>query len=102
MFRLHALDVATGSECFGGPVVVTGSVNGNGWDNNNGVITLKSNCYQRNGLALDPATNAVYISFGHCNHGWILAYDKATLQQTAIFNDTRRRGGGLWGRNSCH
>ena len=98
VFRLHALDVATGSERFGGPVVVTGSVNGNGWDNNNGVITLESNCYQRNGLALDPATNAVYISFGHCNHGWILAYDKATLQQTAIFNDTPDgAGGGLWG-----
>jgi hypothetical protein len=50
------------------------------------------------GLALDAATNAVYISFGHCNHGWILAYDKATLQQTAIFNDTPDgAGGGLWG-----
>jgi hypothetical protein len=98
VFRLHALDVTTGNERFGGPVVVTGTVNGNGWDNNNGVITLENNCYQRNGLALDVATNAVYISFGHCNHGWILAYDKATLLQTAIFNDTPDgAGGGLWG-----
>ena len=62
VYRLHALDVATGNEKFGGPVVVTGTVPGTGWDNNNGQITLESNCYQRNGLALDPASNAIYIT----------------------------------------
>lgn len=96
-YRLHALDVTTGNEKFGGPVIVTGTVPGNGWDSNNGHITLEDSCYQREGLALDPASNAVYLSFGHCNHGWVLAYDKATLQQTAIFNDTADgAGGGLW------
>ena len=98
VFRLHALDVATGNEKFGGPVAVTGTVPGTGWDSQGGEITLESNCYQRNGLALDAASNAIYISFGHCNHGWILAYDKATLQQTAIANMTPDgAGGGLWG-----
>jgi hypothetical protein len=98
VFRLHALNVATGAETLGGPVLVTGTVAGTGWDSQNGQITLESNCYQRNGLALDPATNALYLSFGHCNHGWVLAYDKATLQQTAIANVTPDgAGGGLWG-----
>ena len=98
VFRLHALDITSGSEKFGGPVVVTGTVPGTGYDSVNGQITLETNCYQRNGLALDPATNAVYISFGHCSHGWVLAYDKASLQQTAIMNDTADGGGGgLWG-----
>jgi hypothetical protein len=98
VFRLHALDVSSGNEKFGGPVVVTGTVTGSGWDSNNGQITLETSCYQRNGLALDPASNAVYISFGHCSHGWVLAYDKATLQQTAIVNVTPDgAGGGLWG-----
>ena len=98
VFRLHALDVATGNEKFGGPVVVTGTYPGNGRDSVNGEITLETDCYQRNGLALDPASNAIYISFGHCSHGWILAYDKATLQQTAILNVTPDgAGGGLWG-----
>jgi hypothetical protein len=98
VYRLHALNVATGAEEFGGPVIVTGTVPGNGWDSQNGQITLEDNCYQRNGLALDPATNAVYISFGHCNHGWVLAYDKASLQQIAIMNVTPDgAGGGLWG-----
>jgi hypothetical protein len=98
VFRLHALDVATGSERFGGPVVVTGTVPGTGWDSVNGQITLETSCYQRNGLALDPASNAIYITFGHCSHGWMLAYDKASLTQTAILNVTPDgAGGGLWG-----
>jgi hypothetical protein len=98
VFRLHALSVATGDEKFGGPVVVTGTVPGSGWDSHNGQITLESTCYQRNGLALDPASNSIEISFGHCSHGWILAYDKATLQQAAILNVTPDgAGGGLWG-----
>ena len=98
VYRLHALSIASGTEKFGGPVVVTGTVPGTGWDSVNGQITLETDCYQRNGLALNPATNAVYISFGHCNHGWVLAYDKATLQQTAILNVTPDgAGGGLWG-----
>ena len=98
VYRLHALGISSGAEQLGGPVVVTGTVAGTGWDSNNGQITLEDNCYQRNGLALNPASNAVYISFGHCNHGWVLAYDKATLQQTAILNVTPDgAGGGLWG-----
>jgi hypothetical protein len=98
VFRLHALNLSNGGEEFGGPVIVTGTVPGTGQDSKNGQITLETDCYQRNGLALDPATNAVYITFGHCAHGWILAYDKASLQQIAIMNDTNDgAGGGLWG-----
>lgn len=97
-YQLHALNAANGGEEFGGPVNVTGTVPGTGQDNKNGQITLETNCYQRNGLALDPATNAIYLSFGHCSHGWVLAYDKASLQRIAIMNDTADgAGGGLWG-----
>ena len=96
-FYLHALDVTSGAEKFGGPVSVTGTVSGTGWDNSDGIIKLEKGCYQRMGLALDPVTNVIYIPFGHCNHGWVLAYDKTSLQQTAIFNATPDgAGGGLW------
>ncbi len=96
-FHLHALDVTTGAEKFGGPVAVTGTVPGTGLDTSGGNITLESDCYQRMGLALNPVTNAIYIPFGSCNHGWVLAYDKTSLKQTAIFNDTADGGGGgLW------
>jgi Big-like domain-containing protein len=96
-FWLHALDVTTGGEKFGGPVAVTGTVPGTGQDSSGGNITLETSCYQRMGLALNPVTNAIYISFGNCPHGWVLAYNKTTLQQTAIFNVTPDGGGGgLW------
>lgn len=96
-FYLHALDITSGAEKFGGPAAVRGSVSGTGWDSNNGSISLENGCYQRTGLALNPAKNQIYIGFGHCNHGWLLAYDKTSLKQTAIFNDTPNgAGGGLW------
>jgi len=96
-FKLHALDVTSGAEKFGGPIVIIGTVAGTGWDNVGGSITLESSCYQRMGLALSPISHLIYIAFGHCNHGWVLAYDPTTLQQAAIFNDTPDgAGGGLW------
>jgi hypothetical protein len=96
-FQLHALDVTTGADKFGGPVTVIGTVPGTGADSVSGNITLESDCYQRMGLVLDPVTNSIYIPFGSCNHGWVLAYDKTSLTQTAIFNDTPAGdGGGLW------
>ena len=96
-YYLHALDITSGAEKFGGPVRVNGSVSGTGWDSSNGSISLENGCYQRNALALNPVTNQIYIAFGHCNHGWLLAYDKTSLKQTAIFNDTPDgAGGGFW------
>jgi hypothetical protein len=66
-------------------------------DSAGGTLALETDCYQRMGLALDPVSNAIYIPFGSCNHGWMLAYDKTTLQQTAIFNTTPDSAGGtLW------
>lgn len=96
-FKLHALDLGSGAEKFGGPVMVNGSVPGTGFDSVGGTIALEPDCYQRVGLALSPVANLIYIAFGHCNHGWMLGYDKATLRQKAIFNDTPNGGGGgLW------
>lgn len=96
-FFLHALDVTTGADKFGGPIPINGSVPGTGPDSVNGVVTLGTDCYQRMGLALNPVTNSIEIPFGSCDHGWVLAYDKTSLQQTAIFNDTPDwQGGGFW------
>lgn len=96
-FFLHALDVATGADKFGGPVAINGSVPGTGDESVNGTVSLGTDCYQRMGLALNPVTNAIEIPFGSCAHGWVLAYDKTSLEQKAIFNDTPDwQGGGFW------
>ncbi len=96
-FYLHALDATTGLDRPGSPVNVSGSVSGSGVDSSGGTLSLETDCYQRMGLALSPVTNAIYIAFGSCNHGWVAAYDKTTLAQNAIFSDTPNgAGGGFW------
>jgi hypothetical protein len=87
-FYLHALNVATGADQPGSPVGINATYNGD---------TLENGCYQRMGLALNPVTNWIYIAFGSCTHGWVLAYDKSSLAQEAVFDDTNGgAGGGLW------
>ncbi len=100
--RLHALDVSTGAEKFGGPVVIQGSVPGVG-DGNDGhghvpFIQLKQ--HQR--AALLFLNGSLYIDFtGHFDyppyHGWIFAYNAYTLAQTGIFNaNPNGSEGGFW------
>ncbi len=96
-FNLYALDITTGAKKFGSPVIISGSVPGTGDQSVNGTVSLGTDCYQRMGLALNPVTNAIEIAFGSCSHGWVLAYDKTSLQQMAIFNSTPDwKGGTFW------
>ncbi len=99
--RLHALDVATGAEKLGGPVVIQASVPGTGQGSVNGVVsfdTIQEN--QRPGLLLDDGV--VYIAWASFEdhtpyHGWVIGYNAQTLQQVAVFNDTPNGGmGGIW------
>jgi hypothetical protein len=95
VFQLHALDLHAGSEKFGGPVQVTATVAGTGFDSVNGTITLETSCLQRPGLAL--VNGVVFIAFGACPHGWLLGYSAASLQQVSKINTTPNGGGGaLW------
>jgi hypothetical protein len=81
-FRLHALDITTGAEKFGGPITLTASVPGTGTGRT--TETLTTSCVQRAALLL--ANGNVYIGFGSCNSGWLLAYSASTLQQVGAFN----------------
>ena len=83
-FRLHALDLATGAEKFGGPAVINATVVATNTEAVNGVITLPGNCLQRAALLL--VNNAVIIGFGSCHSGWLLSYDAQTLAQSGVFN----------------
>ncbi|MGD0225481.1 MAG: choice-of-anchor D domain-containing protein [Terriglobia bacterium] len=91
-YRLHALDTTTGAEKFGGPVIISASVPGTGYDNVNGTVTFLALWQlQRPGLLLLNGT--VYIGFGSHGdidpwHGWLMAYNATTLQQEAVFCTT--------------
>jgi len=90
--RLHALDLATGAEKFGGPVVIQASVPGTGTGSSGGTLSfdpLREN--QRTGGLL--AHGVVYVGFASHGdngpfHGWVLGYDASTLQQVMVFCTT--------------
>ena len=94
--RLHALDLATGAEKFGGPVSIAAIVSGTGTGSSHGKVmfdTLHDN--QRTGLLL--ANGLVYIAWAGQAHGWIMSYDAQTLAQVAVVNTTPNGTlGGIW------
>ena len=95
---LHAIDITSGVEKFGGPVNISGSVPGTGAESVKGVVAFDSlKDVQRAGLLLLNGT--VYIGWAGAYHGWIMGYNAANLpQQTAIFNTTpNEKLGGVWG-----
>jgi chitodextrinase len=99
--RLHALDIATGTEKFGGPVVITATVPGSGVGSQGGHITFDP-LLQNQRSALLLLNGVVYFGFGtHGNpsvyHGWVLGYNATTLQRVMAFNTTPNAAkGGVW------
>lgn len=73
--ELHALDITTGVEKFGGPTSITAS--------SQGVTFEAMHQGQRAGLLL--VNGVVYIGFSGAVHGWILGYNAQTLAQVAVF-----------------
>jgi len=99
--RLHAIDIETGAEKFGGPVVIQASVPGTGVGSSGGQLAfnaLREN--QRTALLLH--NGVVYFGFGSHGdnqpyHGWLLGYNATTLQRVFVFNTTPNgEGGGIW------
>jgi len=99
--RLHALDIATGAEKFGGPVMIQASVPGTGLGSEGGMDYLSAlTNNQRPALLL--VSNVVYIGFADHGdspiyHGWALGYNSTNLQQVMVFCTTPNQGkGGVW------
>jgi len=99
--RLHALDITTGAEKFGGPVALTGTAAGYGSGSVNGIITFDQT-WENNRPGLLLLNGIVYIGFAaHGDngpwHGWILGYNASTLKQTGAFcSSPSGLGAGFW------
>ncbi len=103
--QVHALDLSTGADKFGSPVLInpaTTFVTGTGPGNVGNIIYFDPRRQnQRTGLAL--SNGIVYMTFsGHCDmdnyYGWVLGYKASDLTQQLIRyvttpNDER---GGIW------
>ena len=80
--RIHALDITTGAELFGGPATVTAAYPGTGDNSTGGSVIFDAGQYaERAGLLLLNGT--VYTTWtSHCDQrpytGWIIGYDANT------------------------
>lgn len=99
--RLHALDIGTGAERPGSPVVIQASVPGIGDGFSQTTVPFHPYLY-KNRAGLLSLNGVVYTAWtSHCDagsyHGWLIGYDAADLHQTAIFNDSPNAfQGSLW------
>jgi hypothetical protein len=94
--HLHALDITTGAEKFGGPAVIQASAPGKGLGNVGGVLTfVPQHELNRPGLLL--MNGVVYIAFGGSSHGWLLGYNATTLAQLYVLTmSPNSYASGVW------
>jgi hypothetical protein len=84
-FTLHALDITSGSERLGGPVVITGTAPSS---NTSGTFNPE---FQMQRPALLLQNGVLYIGFGgngcdvYAYNGWLFAYNSQNLQQQSAF-----------------
>ena len=99
--ELHALDITTGAEKFGGPVVIQATVPGTGPGSVGGEVSFNS-------LREDQRTAMLLLNgvvyFGFSSHGdvdpyygWFMGYNATTLKQVMVFNAAPNAGDdGIW------
>jgi uncharacterized protein (TIGR03437 family) len=90
--RLHSLDVSTGAERPGSPVVIDAYVRGTGDGFNTSGVPFHP-YLQKNRAGLLLLNGVVYTAWAsHCDmgpfHGWIIGYDAKDLHQVSVFNSS--------------
>jgi hypothetical protein len=99
--RLHALDITTGAEEFGGPVDIQATYSGSGAEGNGTTLTFDPKQHKARASLL-LLNGIVYIGWSsHCDHdpytAWIMGYDESTLAQTRLLNITPNGSeGSVW------
>lgn len=99
--RLHALDLRTGAELFGGPVEIAGTYPGTGDGSQNGQVIFNPGQFAERSALLEFGST-LYIAFtSHCDErpytGWIMAYNSRTLAQNSVIDITPNGSeGAVW------
>jgi hypothetical protein len=99
--RVHALDLTTGAELFGGPTLVQATYPGTGDSSSGGNVVFEAKQYkERPGLLQIGGT--IYTTWSsHCDArpytSWVMSYDANTLVQTSVLNLVPNGSeGGIW------
>ena len=99
--RLHALDLALGTELFGGPTEIQATYPGTG-DNSDGTNVIFDPRQYRERSALLLLNGVIYTTWASLYDtrpytGWIIGYDESTLVQTSVLNVTPNgSSGAIW------
>ncbi|HEV2197194.1 MAG TPA: hypothetical protein VGR55_16540 [Candidatus Acidoferrum sp.] len=99
--RIHALDLTTGAELFGGPKTISATFPGTGDNTSGGNVVFDPKQYkERPGLL--EISGTIYTTWAsHCDirpyTSWVMAFDANTLAQTSVLNLVPNGSdGGLW------
>ena len=99
--RIHALDLTTGAELFGGPTTIAASYPGSGANSSGGNVVFDPKQYnERPGLLQIGGT--IYTTWGsHCDAGpytsWVMSYSADTLHQLSVVDLVPNGNeGGIW------
>jgi hypothetical protein len=99
--RLHALDLALGTELFGGPVDIQATYPGTG-DGSNGASVVFDPGQYKERAALLLLNGIIYTGWAsHCDirpyTGWIIGYNQSTLAEASVLNVTPNgNAGAIW------
>lgn len=99
--RLHALDMTSGAEKFGGPRIIQAAYPGAAQDSNDGVLSFSSR-FQLQRAALLLSKGKIYVAFASnadsgLYHGWVIAYDATSMRQVGAWVSTPNGyQGGIW------
>jgi hypothetical protein len=98
---LHAIDVATSAEKFGGPVSIQATVPGTASDGNGSTVSFSPHLENQRAALLLENGHVVIGWSSHCDispwHGWIMSYSASTLAQEAAFNTSADgSANGVW------
>lgn len=100
--KLHALDLTTGTEEFGGPMEVSATYPGTGDGSVGGTLTFDPKQY-KDRAALLIVHGVVYTTWAsHCDifpyTAWVIGYSETTLARVSVLNLTPNGSdGSIWG-----
>jgi hypothetical protein len=99
--KLHALDLATGADKFGGPATIRASYQGEKSLFSKGVIEFDARRENQRAALLLTNGNVFITWASSCDvgpyYGWVMAYDARTLKQTGVLNvSPGAKESGIW------